>query len=123
MTTRPQFFFLDPLRKRTKNHRRRDVNRMPRPTRDTEPDSEIFERMRQAALEAKARRAREKYANDEAHREEKQTAARQRYREAHPDHKPHRPRVSAQIAGTVLGATLVAAPFAAAAAAVAYLSG
>lgn len=96
---------------------------MPRQTRDTEPDGEMFERMRQAALEAKARRAREKYANDEAHREEKQTAARQRYREAHPDHKPHRPRVSAQIAGTVLGATLVAAPFAAAAAAVAYLSG
>lgn len=96
---------------------------MPRQTRDTEPDSEIFDRMRRDALEAKARRAREKYADDEAHRSEKQTAARQRYRDAHPDHKPHRPRVSAQVAGSVLGATLLAAPFAAAVAAVVYLSG
>ncbi len=96
---------------------------MPRQTRDTEPEGETFERMRQAALEAKARKAREKYADDEAHRLEKQTAARQRYRDAHPDHKPHRPRVVATVAGSVLGATLLAAPFAAAAAAVAYLSG
>jgi hypothetical protein len=96
---------------------------MPRQSRDTEPEGEMFERMRQAALEAKARRAREKYADDEAHRSEKQTAARQRYRDAHPDHKPHRPRVAATVAGSVLGATLLAAPFAAAAAAVAYLSG
>lgn len=96
---------------------------MPRQTRDTEPDSEIFERMRLEALEAKARKAREKYAHDEAHRAEKQTAARQRYREAHPDHKPHRPRVSAQVAGSMVGATLIASPFIAAAAAVAYLSG
>jgi len=96
---------------------------MPRPTRDTEPDSEIFARMRRDALDAKARRAREKYAHDEAHREEKQTAARDKYRREHPDHKPHRPRVSATVAGSVLGATIIAAPFAAAAAAVAYLSG
>ena len=79
--------------------------------------------MRLEALEAKARKAREKYAHDEAHRGEKQTAARQRYRDAHPSHKPHRPRVSATVAGSVLGATLLAAPFAAAAAAVAYLAG
>lgn len=121
----PRFFFLLPPKEKgpPKIYGRRDVNRMPRQTRDTEPDSEIFERMRHAALEAKARRAREKYAEDEEHRENKQTAARQRYRDAHPDHKPHRPRVAAQVAGSVLGATLLAAPFAAAVAAVAYLSG
>jgi hypothetical protein len=116
------FFFRTPKEKDKIRPLRAD-NRMPRPTRDTEPDSEVFERMRRDALEAKARKAREKYATDEAHREAKQTAARQRYREANPDHKPHRPRVSAQIAGSIAGATLMAAPFAAAAAAVAYLSG
>lgn len=119
----PHFFFGCPKEKDQKTTDGATSKRMPRPTQDTEPDSVIFERMRREALEAKARKAREKYAHDEAHREEKQTAARQRYRDTHPDHKPHRPRVSATVAGSVLGATLVAAPFAAAAAAVAYLAG
>jgi hypothetical protein len=94
---------------------------MPRTTQDTEPDTETFERMRRLAL--KALHARDKYRDDDEHRARKQEAARERYRLAHPDHKPHRPRVSAQIAGTALAGALIGAPIAAAVAAAVYLSG
>ena len=94
---------------------------MPRLTQDTERDTMTFEEMRRRALKAAA--ARDRYNDDEDHRTHKQEAARERYRQAHPDHKPHRPRVSAQIAGTLLGGALLGAPIAAAVAAAVYLSG
>ena len=94
---------------------------MPRQTQDTETDTDHFERMRRLALKAAA--ARELYATDADHREQKRDAARERYRRANPDHKPHRPRVSAQIAGTALAGALLSAPFIAAVAAAVYLSG
>jgi hypothetical protein len=94
---------------------------MPRQTQDTETDTEHFDRMRRLAL--KALHARERYGEDEEHREAKRTQARERYRQAHPDYKPHRPRVSAQIAGTLLGGALLSAPIAAVVAAAVYLSG
>ena len=70
----------------------------------TEPD---FERLRRLAL--KAEKARQRYGEDDEHREAKQKAARELYRAKHPDHKPHAPRVrsissvSALVAGTLAG--------------------
>ena len=80
-----------------------------------------FEEMRRRALKAAA--ARDRYHDDEDHKAQKQEAARERYRQAHPDYRPHRPRVSAQIAGTVLAGALLSAPIAAVVAAAVYLSG
>lgn len=91
----------------------------PAPRRDTEPD---FERLRRLAL--KAEKARQRYGEDDEHREAKQTAAREAYRLKNPNHKPHAPRVrslssaSALVAGTLAGAALVAAPVVAVATAV-----
>jgi hypothetical protein len=93
---------------------------MPRDTQPvTEPD---FERVRRLAL--KAEKARQRYGEDDEHREAKQTAAREAYRLKHPNHKPHAPRVRAALsasaiaAGTLAGAALLAAPVAAVATAV-----
>lgn len=80
-----------------------------------------FEEMRRRALKAAA--ARDRYHDDDDHKAHKQDAARERYRRAHPDCKPHRPRVSAQIAGTLLAGALLSAPIAAVVAAAVYLSG
>lgn len=80
----------------------------------TEPE---FERIRRLAL--KAEKARQRYGEDDEHREAKQTAARELYRAKHPDYKPHASRVrstvsaSVSLAGTLAGAALLAAPFAA----------
>ena len=76
--------------------------------------------MRRRALKAAA--ARDRYHDDEDHKAHKQDAARERYRAAHPDHKPHRPRV-AHVSGTILAGALLGAPIAAAIAAAVYLSG